>query len=86
MKVEGLEYRVIVHQEEGSFWAEVAELEGCFATGDSLDELREALCDAIGLYLSTPRSQVKVAFESITPLGDGDVGVAEDGSRTLILC
>lgn len=46
------EYTVNIRQEEpDSFWAEVVELPGCFATGDSLDELREALEEAISLYL-----------------------------------
>ena len=46
------EFTVNLHQEEdGSFWAEVVELPGCFASGDNLDELREALEEAISLYL-----------------------------------
>lgn len=39
-----------VHQEDGSYWAEVVELPGCFASGDDLDELKEALAEAIFLY------------------------------------
>jgi predicted RNase H-like HicB family nuclease len=39
-------------REEGSlFWAHVVELPGCFASGQTLDELHEALGEAIGLYL-----------------------------------
>lgn len=46
------EYIVRVHQEDsGSMWAEVLDLPGCFASGTSLDELREALEEAISLYL-----------------------------------
>lgn len=46
------EFTVNLHQEEdGSFWAEVVELPGCFASGENLDELREALEEAISLYL-----------------------------------
>lgn len=46
------EYTVNVHQEDdGSLWAEVVELPGCFASGANLDELREALEEAISLYL-----------------------------------
>ncbi len=47
------EYRVLVHEEDGSYWAEVAELPGCFASGRDLDELREAVVEAITLYLAT---------------------------------
>lgn len=46
------EYIVKVHREEaGMLWAEVLELPGCFASGANLDELREALEEAISLYL-----------------------------------
>ena len=34
------------------YWAEVQELPGCFATGDTLDELRDALEEAIAIYLT----------------------------------
>jgi predicted RNase H-like HicB family nuclease len=44
------EFIARVHEEEGSFWAEVIDLPGCFASGDSLDELRDALEEAISLY------------------------------------
>lgn len=54
------EYSVLVHHEDGSYWAEVKELPGCFAAGDTLDELWEGLTEAIGMYLSTPESQVSV--------------------------
>jgi predicted RNase H-like HicB family nuclease len=46
-----MELRVRVHHEEGSYWAEVVELPGCFASGDTFDELLESLREAIGLYL-----------------------------------
>jgi predicted RNase H-like HicB family nuclease len=40
-----------IHHEDNAYWAEVIELPGCFASGDTLDELREALEEAISLYL-----------------------------------
>lgn len=49
------EYIARVHEEDGSLWAEVLDLPGCFASGDSLDELRRALEEAVGLYLSDER-------------------------------
>jgi predicted RNase H-like HicB family nuclease len=42
---------VAVHYEDRGYWAEVKELPGCFATGDTLDELTVSLEEAIGLYL-----------------------------------
>jgi predicted RNase H-like HicB family nuclease len=46
------EFRVLVHEEDESYWAEVEGLPGCFASGNDLDELREAVVEAIALYLS----------------------------------
>ncbi len=43
---------VRVHQEDDSYWAQVSELPGCFATGDTLDGLWEALKESIELYLA----------------------------------
>ena len=40
-----------VHYENGTYWAEVRELPGCFATGDDESELREALDEAIEMCL-----------------------------------
>ncbi len=43
-----LTYRVLVHEEEdGVYWAEVEELPGCFASGDTLDELERDVKAAI---------------------------------------
>jgi predicted RNase H-like HicB family nuclease len=46
-----MEITVTVHPEDGSLWSEVSELPGCFASGRTLEELREALAEAAGLYL-----------------------------------
>jgi predicted RNase H-like HicB family nuclease len=40
-----------VRSENGSFWAEVSELPGCFASGDNLSELFNSLNEGIALYL-----------------------------------
>lgn len=49
-----VEYQVTVHNEEGSYWAEVAQLPGLFVSGDTLDEVFEALNEAILLYMNEP--------------------------------
>jgi predicted RNase H-like HicB family nuclease len=64
-------YRVEVtarpRREDGSYWAEVTELPGAFASADTLDELVGALAEAVALYLGSmePRSvglsELKVA-------------------------
>ena len=46
-----MELTVIVTRESGAFWSEIDELPGCFASGRTLSELREALAEAIGMYL-----------------------------------
>ncbi len=45
---------VDVHHEEGSYWAEVRELPGCFASGDTAAELIESVEEAVALYLAPP--------------------------------
>jgi predicted RNase H-like HicB family nuclease len=46
-------YTVSVREDDdGSYWAEVNDLPGCFASGTSLDELKEAVLEAIGVYLA----------------------------------
>jgi predicted RNase H-like HicB family nuclease len=44
--------KAIVHPaEEGGYWAEVPSLPGCLTQGESIEELRENLQEAIELYL-----------------------------------
>ncbi|MBI1319207.1 MAG: type II toxin-antitoxin system HicB family antitoxin [Candidatus Hydrogenedens sp.] len=41
-------FKAIVHKaEEGGFWAEVPAIPGCVTQGDTLDELRANLTEAI---------------------------------------
>ncbi|HKG39334.1 MAG TPA: type II toxin-antitoxin system HicB family antitoxin [Conexibacter sp.] len=46
--------RVKIHLEDGSMWATVDDMPGVFATGDTLDELRESLQEGVALYLAQP--------------------------------
>jgi predicted RNase H-like HicB family nuclease len=46
----GLTARIQI--EEGSYWADIPELPGCFASGDTLDELFESLKEGVALYLA----------------------------------
>ena len=39
-------------EDDGVMWATVEEMPGVFATGDTLDELRESLEEGIALYLA----------------------------------
>jgi predicted RNase H-like HicB family nuclease len=42
---------VVVREQAGGYWSQVRELPGCFASGRTLNELRKALREAIGLYM-----------------------------------
>jgi predicted RNase H-like HicB family nuclease len=76
---ERVEYQVIVHAEDGSFWAEVQELPGCFATGDTEEELEANLIEAMVLYLSS--DNVKVQITPVSMDQDDDVSV-----KKLVVC
>jgi predicted RNase H-like HicB family nuclease len=47
-----MELTVNVHMEDESYWADVPELPGCFASGDTLDELFNSVREGIQLYLA----------------------------------
>lgn len=40
-------YTVVVHKEDGGYWADVPELPGCASQGETVDELLENIVDAI---------------------------------------
>jgi len=54
--VEDRSLNVRVNYEGGMYWAQVTEWPGCFASGETLEELTEALEEAITLY-TTPEDQ-----------------------------
>jgi predicted RNase H-like HicB family nuclease len=45
---------IVVHDEDGALWATIHEMPGVFATGDTMDELRESLQEGISLWLAEP--------------------------------
>jgi predicted RNase H-like HicB family nuclease len=46
-------------EDDGSLWAEVEELPGCFASGDGLDELVEALAEAVFMHTHEVEGDVR---------------------------
>jgi predicted RNase H-like HicB family nuclease len=57
--------RAIVHSaEEGGFWAEVPALPGCATQGETLEEIRANLKEAVELWLEAGASE--------NPVGSGD--------------
>lgn len=43
---------VRVHDDDDGLWAEVLEMPGCFAAGETIEELNESLREALSLYLA----------------------------------
>ena len=53
-----MELHAVIHEEpDGSYWAEVKELPGCFASGHDLYEVKEGLIEAINLVLEDDGTQ-----------------------------
>lgn len=51
-----MEYILVIHQaEEGGYWAEVPALDGCFAQGESIEDLLEEARQAIASHLEALR-------------------------------
>ena len=48
-----MNYTVLVYRarEQGGYWATVAGLPGCYTQGETLDEIRENVVDAIQCHL-----------------------------------
>jgi predicted RNase H-like HicB family nuclease len=74
-----MELTVVIHEERESFWSEVTELPGCFSSGRTLTELREAIAEGVGLYLwdlpaqlSGPPPTVGESRITVTPLPAGE--------------
>ena len=49
-----MELTFTIHNEAGGYWAQAREWPGCFAAGRTLDELAEALQEAVGQCLDDP--------------------------------
>ncbi|MHC1623418.1 MAG: type II toxin-antitoxin system HicB family antitoxin [Candidatus Methanospirareceae archaeon] len=49
-----MKYKVIIHAaEEGGYWAEVPSLPGCFSQGETFEEVKENVREAIEVYLES---------------------------------
>ena len=51
-------YAVVIHEDpEGGFWAEVPALPGCYSQGESVDELKHNIREAIAGVVEVLREQ-----------------------------
>lgn len=81
MSLEQRRFAATVHREDGSYWAEVPELPGCFASGETIGELRDAIEEAVALYLAdgdSPAPLVDVESFAGRPVSIG-VARSQDG-------
>jgi predicted RNase H-like HicB family nuclease len=64
-----MELTARIHIEDGSYWADVPELPGCFASGDTLDELFDSLQEGVAACLADDgghRGPLHVATATLT--------------------
>jgi predicted RNase H-like HicB family nuclease len=53
-----MEITANIRLEEGSYWADVPALPGCFASGHDLNELFDSLREGVELYLRDGRTEL----------------------------
>ena len=54
-----MKVKVIVHKaEEGGYWAEVPSLPGCFTQGETLEELKQNVYEAVEGWLRTKEENI----------------------------
>ena len=71
-----MELTARIHIEEGTYWADIPELPGCFASGDTLDELFESLQKGVALYLAKGDRQGGPLHVATATLTDGPLSPA----------
>jgi predicted RNase H-like HicB family nuclease len=68
-ELELMELTARIHTEDGSYWADVPALPGCFASGETFDELFESLQEGVALCLGDEDEQsgpLQVATATLT--------------------
>jgi predicted RNase H-like HicB family nuclease len=71
-----MELTARIHIEDGTYWADVPELPGCFASGDTWDQLFDSLQEGITLYLSDEGKQNGPLHVTTATLTDKPLHVA----------
>lgn len=51
-----ISYPAVFHRENNSYWVEFPDLEGCFSSGNTIEEAFSSAKDALGLYLDSDDS------------------------------
>lgn len=57
---------VLVYEaEEGGYWAQVAEMPGCMSSGETLDELRTNVVEAMEAWILADDGEGPIVYEPI---------------------
>ena len=63
-----MKIKVVIHEaDEGGYWAEVPALPGCFSQGETREEVRNNIREAIACHLDIPAGELvdKASVEEI---------------------
>jgi predicted RNase H-like HicB family nuclease len=62
-----MKYQVVIHEEDGRFWAEVPALPGCYSMGATREEVLTNVKEAIACHLDPPTgaNPLKVVVEEV---------------------
>lgn len=74
-------YPAVFHEEDGSYWVEFPDLDGCFSDGDSIVEALENAKEALALYCTATLEDRKM-LPAATPVRDIDM--PEDGFVSIV--
>lgn len=55
-----MQYHFKVHKETKGYWGECIELKGCSSQGESLEDLKKNLKEALDLYLDEPEASQQI--------------------------
>lgn len=70
-----MRYAIVIEKAEGNFGAYVPDLPGCVAVGDTIEETRREIAEAIAFHLEGMRADGDAIPESTTRVAYVDVSV-----------
>lgn len=60
-------FTVNIDEEDGSYWAEIVEVPGCFVSGRSLSEIHDALTEAVRATVPASSLEVRLPGLALAP-------------------
>lgn len=60
-----MRFDVILHKEDSGYWAEVPALKGCYTQGDTIEEIKTNIKEAITAWLSVDLSDTNEEIISV---------------------